>query len=577
MKNRKLIRKALIIAGLFLCLLIKIKAEKIGAEINWTNYEAENTKTNGVVLGPKYDPFLVETESSGQKCVKLEGPGKFIEFKVSKKANAAVIRYSLPDSDDGKGTGLSLAIYKNGKLIKTVAISSRYSRLYGYYPFSNDPKEGRPRNYYDEVRLKDFEVKEGDILKIRCEIKPGDNASYCIIDLIDLELIPEPIKVPENSLSINDKEFTGEDFKGDYTEAFQKCIGKAWESGKVVWIPAGTFKISGNIFVPSNVKIMGAGMWHSVLEGDEELYEEPGNRVRIIGNGSNIQLADFAIVGKLNYRKDDEWNDGIVGSFGENSGISRLWIEHTKIGVWVENSRNLVVEGCRFRNLIADGINFCVGMTESTMRNCTARGTGDDCFAMWPATFLFQKYTPGKNVIENCTGQLPFLANGAAIYGGESNKIINCSFTDISPGSAILISTTFPTEDKKVNNNFTGTTVIENCEIKTSGGYDHTWEWRAAIQICLDKRNISGLAIRNVNILNSFSDGISIIGRSYKNNIPQLSDAIFENVNVSGYGLGSKGKYGLWIDQGAQGKIALLNSNIVEKKNESSGFALTMQ
>ncbi|MDQ6763484.1 MAG: hypothetical protein M3015_12765, partial [Bacteroidota bacterium] len=39
--------------------------EKYGANIPWTTYEAERMKTNGTILGPAYDPFLVETESSG--------------------------------------------------------------------------------------------------------------------------------------------------------------------------------------------------------------------------------------------------------------------------------------------------------------------------------------------------------------------------------------------------------------------------------------------------------------------------------------------------------------------------------
>jgi hypothetical protein len=52
----------------------------VGADMPWTTYEAEGMKTTGVVLGPKYDPNLVETESSGQKCVKLVGAGEYVEF-----------------------------------------------------------------------------------------------------------------------------------------------------------------------------------------------------------------------------------------------------------------------------------------------------------------------------------------------------------------------------------------------------------------------------------------------------------------------------------------------------------------
>lgn len=551
--------------------------EKRGADIPWTTYEAENMKTKGTVMGPKYDPFLVETESSGQKCVKLNSKGQGVEFKSLKDANSIVIRYSLPDSKTGGGTNSTLGVYKNGKLLKALAVTSKYSMLYGSYPFTNDPQAGKPRNFYDEVRLKDIQINAGDVIKISRDDLKGDNAEFCIIDLVDLEKIPAPLTAPENSLSITDKSFLGENFNGNYTEAFKNCVGKAWETKKTVWIPAGTYKISGDIFVPNNVTIQGAGMWHSILEGDDSLYEDPSKRVRFYGNGSNIHISDFAIVGKLNYRSDDEANDAIVGNYGTNSTISRLWIEHTKVGVWVENSKNLLVEGCRFRNLIADGINFCVGMSESTMSNCTARGTGDDCFAMWPATFLFQKFPPGKNTITHCTAQLPFLANGAAIYGGESNKITNCVFTDISPGSAILISTTFPTEDAKVNNNFTGTTIIENCDIKTSGGFDHSWDWRSAIQICLDRRDISGLQINNVTIDNSLSDGIGVVTRLNNGKAPKLSNAVFNNVTISKFGIGAEGKKGLSIDKDAEGSIAVVNSNLSESRNDSKIFTILNQ
>jgi nigerose phosphorylase len=41
---------------------------RIGADLPWTTYEAEAMKSTGVVLGPKYDPYLVETESSGRSA-----------------------------------------------------------------------------------------------------------------------------------------------------------------------------------------------------------------------------------------------------------------------------------------------------------------------------------------------------------------------------------------------------------------------------------------------------------------------------------------------------------------------------
>src|SRR3954452_1175931 len=133
-----------------------------GADIPWTTYEAEEMKTTGTVLGPKYAPFLVETESSQQKCVKLAA-GEYAEFTVQSAANAMVVRYSLPDSETGGGINSSLALYKNGKLVKLVPVTSHYSWLYGKYPFSNQPKDGKPRNFYNEVHLKDESITKGDV------------------------------------------------------------------------------------------------------------------------------------------------------------------------------------------------------------------------------------------------------------------------------------------------------------------------------------------------------------------------------------------------------------------------------
>jgi hypothetical protein len=560
-----------------ICISILCPAqEKRGASNPWKTYEAERMHTTGTVLGPRYEPYRVETESSGQQCVKLAARGQFVEFRPTAPAKAMVIRYSLPDN----GRKTELAIYINAKLVRRTELSSFYSWLYGKYPFTNDPAAGSPRHFYDEIRLTGLGIGRGDVVRIQYNKEASDDPAYCIIDLVDLEDPGPSLPQPPNSLSVADKQFLGDQFTGDYTEAVRQCLVKAVKTGQTVWIPAGTYKITGDILVPSNVTIRGAGMWYTQLVGDSASYIHPDRRVRIKGDGSNIHLADFAIVGNLNYRKDDEANDGIVGSFGENSTISRLWIEHTKVGMWIENSTNLKISQCRMRNTIADGINFCTGMAHSTIENCTARGTGDDCFAIWPTVPDPQKqrYTPGHNLIRHCTGQLPYLANGAAIYGAESNEIKDCLFVDISQGSAILLSTTFPTQsrDGKVNNNFSGVTIVEDCDIRTSGGFDHDWDWRAAVEICLDKRNIGGVILRNMNIENSFSNGISIIakkGASGEN--PELTDAVLQKVIISHFGIGTKESHALFISSEAQGNLVIKNAEIPESKNQSVNFRVS--
>lgn len=548
----------------------------VGAEMPWKTYQAEHMRASGAVLGPKYAPFLVETESSGQRCVKLNSPGEFVEFTVQSPANAMVVRYCLPDSQDGGGINSRLALFQNGKLLKEVPITSRYSWLYGTYPFTNDPRAGKPRNFYDEVRIMNLAFAKGDIIRLQ---KTADQAAYCIIDLVDLEDVAPPLPRPANSLSVASFGAGGMG-ESDDTEALRKCIVQAAKERKIAWIPPGEYKVTGEILLPSGVMLQGAGMWHTTFVGDGELYGQSSRRVRLKLTGDNIHLADFAIVGKLNSRNDQEPNDGIVGVGCDDSSISRVWVEHTKVGMWFYLCHNVVVDGCRVRNTLADGMNLCVDTRNVLVQNCTTRNTGDDCFAIWPAPadqgFVQTTASPGSNVFRHCTGQLPFLANGGAIYGGANNRIEDCLFTDISAGCGILLSTSFSTADEglKIDNNFSGTTVVRNCDLIRCGGFDHDWGYRSAFQLCMDRRSIAGIFISNVNIEDSISDGFSVVAPGSKRGQGTLSNARLENVSIPNCGVGSDGRHGLWVRDDADGSITIVNSRVASIQNDSRYFRI---
>jgi hypothetical protein len=543
----------------------------------WTTYEAEAMKSTGLVLGPNYDPNRAETEASGQQCVKLVAAGEYVEFPVAAAADALVIRYGLPDSEEGGGTTTRLDLFINGKKVRTLSLTSRYSWLYGNYPFSNRPNEGKPRNFYDEIRVKDLHIAKDDVIRLQ---RPAADVAYCIIDLVDLENVPAALAAPANALCVLD---FGAGGKGgtDDTAALRQCIAEAQKQGRPVWVPAGDYRLTGDILVPSSVTILGAGMWHTTFVGDEKLYAQPARRVRFKLTGSHIRLADFSIVGRLDYRDDNDPNDGIVGAGCADSSVSRVWLEHTKVGIWVYNGTNLIIDGCRFRNLLADGVNLCVGTSGTVIQNCTARGTGDDCFAMWPAASdqgFVDEQSPrsGNNVIRHCTGQLTFLANGGAIYGGADNRIEDCLFSDIATGCGILISTTFPTSDeqRKIDNNFSGTTLVRNCELVRCGGYDHTWAWRGSLQICMDRRSISGLTISEVTIQDSISSGLTVVAPGSRKGEGTLTQARLEKVNITRTGLGGTPHHGLWIRQDAVGRLDLVHCEIADIRNESVQFRL---
>ena len=535
-------------------------------------------KTTGTELGPKYAPHLVETESSGQQAVRLVVSGDSLEFTATTAANALVLRYSLPDAPEGGGVKSGLNLYVNGQLVRTLPLTSRNTYLYGNYPFTNNPADGKVRNFYDELRVKGLAIAAGDVVRLQ---KNSAEDPPAIVDLVDLENVSAPGTAPANAVSVRDFGAVG-DGTADDTKALLAAVAATAGKGKIVWVPAGDYKLTGDIVLPSDVTVQGAGMWHTTFVGDAELYGQAERRVRFKLAGSRVKVADFAIFGHLNYRNDNEPNDGLVGAGCIDSTISRIWVEHTKAGAWIYNGTRLRIEGCRFRNLIADGVNLCVSTNNSVIENCTARGTGDDCFAIWPVPadqgYDGQGVWPGHNVIRRCTGSLTFLANGGAIYGGESNRLEDCLFTDIGTGCGVLISTTFPTSDEKrgIDNNFSGTTVVKGIELVRCGGWDHSWGWRGSFQLCLDRKSISGLAISDITIRDSFSAGLTVVAPGSGKGQGTLSRTRLERLTINQGGLAGEQTGAIWIRADAAGGFELADAHLEGVANESKKFQVSV-
>jgi hypothetical protein len=533
--------------------------------VPWTTYEAEDMAINGgLILGPTYDPGRPPTEASGRRLVQLSAMGQSVEFTNAAAANALVVRYCVPDTGDGVGADYTLGLYTNGVLAARLTLTSKYSWLYGNYPFTNNPTYGAPRNFFDEVRISHLVLDAGTVVRLQKDAAAA--AAYYDIDLVDVENVPAALSPPADALSVTNYGAVA-DGGADATAAFQDCINAARTQGKSVWIPPGNYLITGTLNLGSNTRISGAGMWYSTLVGSAALYPNSARRVNLNGAGSNIALADFAIVGRLNYRNDTEGNDGLGGAYGTGSSIRRIWIEHTKAAAWIYNSSGLVVDSCRFRNTLADGINVNYAMQNTVVTNCTARGTGDDCFAIWPAP-ASGNYAPANNVITHCTGELPFLANGGALYGGANNRIEHSLFRDLPYGSGILISTTFP-----VSFAFSGTNVAQNCDLIRCGGYDGGYGWRSAVQIVMDNfSGIPGLQLDNLTLSNSISSGVSILGAA-----GMLTNATATRVNVLNFNLNHiPGEHGWWakcLNGCPLGGLTVSNSVVPDVQNDSDSFA----
>ncbi|MEV0406184.1 choice-of-anchor D domain-containing protein [Actinoallomurus sp. NPDC050550] len=430
----------------------------VGATLPYVEVQAENSATNGTVIGPSAAYNTLPAEASYRKAVTLQGSGKYVEFTTPVATNSIVFRYSIPDSSNGSVYTAPLSFYVNGTKQTDFTLTNAYSWYYGGYPFTNTPGSN-PHHFYDEVhRLFSTTYPAGT--KFRLQVDAGNTASSYTIDFADFENVAGALSQPSGSVSVTDK---GADPTGnaDSTAAFNSAISAAG-SGGTVWIPDGTFKIPGHLIL-DNVTIKGAGMWRSTVVG-----AAPGFYGNYAPNGSsNVHLADFAIFGDVQERNDSAQVNGIGGALS-NSTVDRVWIEHEKVGAWMDGPMsNLTFSGMRIRDTTADGINFHDGVTGSKVTGSDLRNLGDDGLATWSDT-----NADANDSFDHDTVQYPILANGIAIYGGHDNTVADNRVIDagLTQGGGIHVAQRFS------STTLGRTDVLRNTIIR-SGSLDPNWNF----------------------------------------------------------------------------------------------------
>ena len=425
-----------------------------GATLPYIEYEAEDADTNGAKLGPDRTFTHLASEASGRQAVQLSAQGQYVEFTLTKPANAMILRYSIPDTKDGSGMTAPLSLYVNGTHKSDLTLTSKYSWYYGVYPFTNNPSGFLGHHFYDETHTMLDEMPAGT--KVRVQMDAGDTAPSYTIDLADFEEVAAPLTQPDGFLSITDfkADPTG---ATDSTQAVKDAVAAAKTQNKGVWIPKGTFTVNNHI-VLDNITVRGAGMWYSTLHGvNVGLY---GNSAP---NGSkNVKMYDFAIFSEVMDRNDNAQVNGIGGALGGGSVIQNIWIEHTKVGIWLDGPFDgLTITGVRIHDTTADGINFHIGITNATVEQSDIRNVGDDGLAMWSQNQPDQNDTFRFNTV-----RLPILANDIAIYGGTNISVTDNYVADsLTEGGGIHVGNRF----KSVP--LSGTTTIANNKLVRTGAY----------------------------------------------------------------------------------------------------------
>lgn len=520
--------------------LDEIEYDAEGANLPYVIYEAENAvvaESAEVLEDDRTYRDAIQSEASGRQAVVLDETGEYVEFELEEAANTMVLRYSIPDSADGLGQDATLSMSVEGGAAKKLNLTSKYSWLYGSYPFNNNVANGKPHRFYDEIRMMfDTTLPEGTI--IRLEKAEDDTAENYVIDFIECEEVGAPLTQPDGSLSVTDDAFgaVANDGQDDYA-AFVACIKAAKEQGKEVWIPAGTFDLKEEkALLVEHVNIRGAGMWYTNLVGAGVSFDFRGT----------CKFSDFAMTGVSTVRDDGGDLAGFEpGARSTNTTIENIWMEHIKVGVWSANTDNLLIQGCRIRNTWADGINLCSLTKNATVRNSNLRNTGDDCIAIWP----WLNDCTGNTITHN-TVQIPSLANGIAIYGGGNNTVSGNHVMDtIGNGGGICVGSEFA-----IRKPYHDTTTVVGNYLERCGSmqFDENypigaiWIWASHVNpmeatfnvteniiedssyngICVEVGNkLSGLNITDTTITGG-EDGIYIWGNS-------KGSGMFDNIDIS--------------------------------------------
>lgn len=134
-----------------------------------TTLEAEDAVCTGTLLGPTYTGHTatvhLATEASGRRACQLSTFAEYVEFTAPVGYSALAIRFSIPDAPTGGGLSSQIRVAVMGGKDLDVPehqilqnISSDHSWVYGTLPckppnYCNDPKDGLPSHFYDEVRM----------------------------------------------------------------------------------------------------------------------------------------------------------------------------------------------------------------------------------------------------------------------------------------------------------------------------------------------------------------------------------------------------------------------------------------
>ena len=493
--------------------------EQYGATVPYTRYEAEEaSRSDGTTLERSDDLETTAIEASGQSYVALKDQDSSLDFTATSAANALDLRFTLPDHKSGQ-----VQVYINNDLAATLTLSSETAWQYVYKESVYDeptlaPGTAHKRFRFDEVHtLLNGQIQKGDHVRI---VKVDQNDTEYGIDFIELEQSAPAIERPEGAVSIADynnaKPGDGVADDAALVAAMDAAVNT---SSKKIYIPAGTWEFSRKIGIDHpGLTFQGAGLWYTNIFFTSDQRE--GGGIVFNEGASNETLTDFAMSSNLKSRYNQEAQyKGFSGEAGDNTRVANVWVEHFECGFWMGDyvdasqmlyTNGMVIENARIRNNLADGVNFAQGTKDSTVRNSSVRGNGDDGLASWASIDTYShseaRVAEGNSFIGN-TVELGWRASGIGIFGGKSHVIKDNLIVNNFSGAGIRLNTVFDGHNFDLNTD-QGITIAHNKLVRSGTTDDFYGKTRGAIDFQEAKGEIRNVTVSDNLIVRPYAEEI---------------------------------------------------------------------
>ena len=380
------------------------------------------------------------------------------------------------------------------------------------------PSSTSARFRFDEAHtLLNRQVHKGDHIQI---VKVGDDQNAYGIDFIELEEALPEIQRPADAVSIADYQGAQPGDGVDDSDALIWAMNEAANtSSKTVYIPAGTWELGRKIGLDhSDLTIRGAGMWYTNLRFTSD---QAGGGGFVFNRGvGGVTMTDFYMSSSLTSRYGEKAQyKGFAGSAGANTRVANVWVEHFECGFWMGDyvdasqmtyTDGMVIENARIRNNFADGVNFAQGTANSTVRNSSVRGNGDDGLASWSSidtSTNSQARVAEANSFVGNTIELGWRASGIGIFGGKSHAVRDNLLINNFSGAGIRLNTVFDGHNFDLNTDG-GITIAHNKLVRSGTTNDFYGNTRGAIDFQEVKGDIRNVSVTDNIIVRPYTEEI---------------------------------------------------------------------